>query len=91
MWYEARVSLVVLEGVGLLAGRRATCHESRRADLESARFVDEPVVVDGRVVTSRGAGTALSFGLVLVSLLVGSEQAEAIARAIHMEMPRLPT
>lgn len=74
----------VLEGRGLLAGRQATCHGSRAADLESARFVDRPVVVDGPVVTSRGAGTSLAFGLELVAVLVGRETADRVAAAIHM-------
>jgi len=79
----------VLEGAGLLSGRRATCHESRRGDLSSATFVDEPVVVDGSVVTSRGAGTALYFGLELVAQLVDRGAAESIAAAIHL--PQVPT
>jgi 4-methyl-5(b-hydroxyethyl)-thiazole monophosphate biosynthesis len=74
----------VLELHGLLAGRRATCHGSRAADLGSAIFVDRPVVVDGTVVTSRGAGTALLFGLELVAALVGRETADRIAAAIHL-------
>lgn len=37
-------------------GRRMTCYYGIRADLElaGARFVDEPAVVDGALITSRG-------------------------------------
>jgi protease I len=37
-------------------GRRMTCYPGVRVDLElaGAEFVDEPVVVDGALVTSRG-------------------------------------
>lgn len=73
----------VLEAQGLLSGKRATCHGSMVDKLDSATFLDEPVVVDGLVVTSRGVGTALAFGLELVSILVSQEQAEQIATAIH--------
>jgi 4-methyl-5(b-hydroxyethyl)-thiazole monophosphate biosynthesis len=74
----------VLAALGLLDGRRATCHASREKDLAGAIFVNEPVVVDGTIVTSRGAGTALEFGLELAALLAGRDEADQIARAIHL-------
>jgi len=73
----------VLAHQGLLDGRRATCHASMTKELERSTFLDEPVVNDGNVVTSRGAGTALDFGLELVARLVGEERADQIAQSIH--------
>lgn len=78
----------VLASLGLLEGRRATCHASREQDLAGAIFVDDPVVVDGAVVTSRGAGTAFEFGLELVALLASRDQADQIAKAIHLRPAR---
>jgi 4-methyl-5(b-hydroxyethyl)-thiazole monophosphate biosynthesis len=75
----------VLARHGLLDGRRATCHFSKAAELSRARFVEDAVVEDGPIVTSRGVGTALAFGLALVERLVGREKADAIARSIHFE------
>ena len=45
----------VLSDAGLLRGKRATAWWSVRPDLENAgaTFVDEPVVVDGNIITSR--------------------------------------
>lgn len=77
----------VLERRGLLAGKRATCHFSKQAELRSASFVEEPVVTDGKLVTSRGVGTALAFGLELVAQLVGRPRAAEIAAAIHFDAP----
>ena len=41
--------------------------------LKGASYVEDRVVVDRRVVTSRGPGTALDFALTLVGLLRGGE------------------
>jgi len=71
----------VLADAGLLAGKRFTAHFSVREDLPAA--VDAgPVVSDGEIVTSRGAGTALEFGLELVRRLFGEEKAREIAASI---------
>lgn len=75
----------VFEKQGMLKGRRATCHFSMQPKLKSAEFVEEAVVIDGKVVTSRGVGTALDLGLELVEQLVDAERAKAIAKAIHYE------
>lgn len=48
-------------------------------------YKTDRVVVDGKIVTSRGAGTTLDFGLQLVAELVGIDKAETIARSIHSD------
>jgi 4-methyl-5(b-hydroxyethyl)-thiazole monophosphate biosynthesis len=40
------------------------------------------VVADGKILTSRGAGTALDFGLLLVEKLLSAEKASEVARSI---------
>jgi protein deglycase len=74
----------VLADAGLLEGRRFTAHESVAGELRGA-LLGEKVVEDGPLVTSRGAGTALEFGLALVARLCGREAAEEVARAVMME------
>lgn len=71
----------VLQDAGLLTGRRFTAHFSVASELP-ALLPSERIVTDGRVTTSRGAGTALEFGLHLVALLAGSEKADEIGKAI---------
>lgn len=70
---------VVLEPLGLLSRRRATCHPSYVAQLPDTTAAQERVVVDGPCVTSQGPGTALEFALTLVELLFGPERRRAIA------------
>jgi len=64
---------MVLGEAGVLAGRQATsfpgCLDALK--LPGVKFVDEPVVVDGKVVTSKGPGTAMDFALILIELLAG--------------------
>jgi 4-methyl-5(b-hydroxyethyl)-thiazole monophosphate biosynthesis len=72
---------VVLKDAGLLAGRRYTAHSSVAAELPEA-LLDERVVVDGRLITSRGAGTALDFGLMIIGALLSREKAHEIANSV---------
>lgn len=58
----------VLNDAGLLEGRRYTAHHSVAKELPHI-LKDERVVVDGHIITSRGAGTAFDFGLMLVEKL----------------------
>ncbi len=71
----------VLLEAGVLRGRRHTAHPSVAAELSRAEL-GEAVVVDGRLITSRGAGTALAFGLELVARVVSPAQALAVRTAI---------
>ncbi|MDH3197140.1 MAG: DJ-1/PfpI family protein [Candidatus Krumholzibacteria bacterium] len=73
----------VLDAHGLLAGRRATSHPNHRAEMTNCTYVEERVVTDGHVVTSRGAGTAVEFAAQLVRCLVGETAADDILRAIQ--------
>lgn len=72
---------LVLKDAGLLEGKRYTAHFSTYDDLTEAEPESE-VLVDGLVITSRGAGTALPFGLKLIGMLTGAEEAAKVAKAI---------
>jgi len=68
---------VVLEPLGILKGKKATAYPGM---LKEA--LDEPVVVDGNIVTSQGPGTAHLFGLKLAELLTGEERARSVKKAM---------
>jgi 4-methyl-5(b-hydroxyethyl)-thiazole monophosphate biosynthesis len=72
---------VVLHDAGLLAGRRYTAHFSVAAELSNI-LASERVVVDGHLITSRGAGTAQDFALILIEKLFSPERAHELARSI---------
>lgn len=71
----------VLLEAGLLPGPRYTGHASIAAELPELEA--QAVVVEGDLVTSRGAGTAVAFGLALVEKLVGQDKRNQIAASIH--------
>jgi len=61
---------------------RVTSHPSVREKIVEKGWEygaeDERVVVDGKVITSRGPGTALLFALTIVECLAGKEKREEI-------------
>lgn len=71
----------VLADAGLLEGRKFTSHFSVKGELPGS-LTEERVVRDGLIVTSRGAGTAVDFGIALVEELFGAEKAAEITAAI---------
>ena len=68
-----------LAAAGLLKDKRATSYPGFLRPDQVRQHLEEPVVSDGMLTTSRGPGTALKFGLALVEKLVGSEQAKQLA------------
>ena len=64
----------VLGAAGLLQGRHATCHPGFEEKLEGAVTSEDAVVVDGNIITSRGMGTAIDFGLALVECLTDFDE-----------------
>lgn len=71
----------VLNDCGLLAGKRYTAHFSVANELPDI-LTSEPIVTDGKITTSRGAGTAVEFGLHLVTLLTTQAKSEEIGKSI---------
>jgi 4-methyl-5(b-hydroxyethyl)-thiazole monophosphate biosynthesis len=63
----------VLASAGLLEGRKATSFPGVLDEFEGLDYRSDPVVRDGKVITSRGPGTAMDFALELVEILVGKE------------------
>jgi 4-methyl-5(b-hydroxyethyl)-thiazole monophosphate biosynthesis len=56
-----------------------TCYPSVEEKIRKEGYTDqEKVVIDGKVMTSRGPGTAICFGLAIVRELVGEESYQAV-------------
>jgi 4-methyl-5(b-hydroxyethyl)-thiazole monophosphate biosynthesis len=76
----------VLAHAGLLAGRKATSFPGflTPGSAPDIRLSEDPVVVDGKIVTSRGPGTAVPFGLALIELLEGPEARRAVQDRLQL-------
>jgi len=73
-------SPMVFGGLGILKGRKATCYPSFEEYLEGAiLYTDQPVVVDGNVITGKGPGLTLEFALALVEILAGKAKRDEVA------------
>jgi 4-methyl-5(b-hydroxyethyl)-thiazole monophosphate biosynthesis len=72
---------LVLKKAGLLEGKRYTSFPGT-ADQLPDRDPSASVVIDGNLITSQGAGTAIQFALALVGGLSGQEKARAVAESI---------
>jgi 4-methyl-5(b-hydroxyethyl)-thiazole monophosphate biosynthesis len=75
----------VLATAGLLSGRNATCFPGvlEKLDLPNTTIVEDPVVLDGKVITSRGPGTAMDFTLHLIELLSGKDKRISVETALQ--------
>ncbi len=69
---------LVLQSAGILAGVKVTSHPSVKEKLYDVDYLDQRVVVDGKIITSRSPGTALEFALVLVDLLFGKDRMDKV-------------
>lgn len=67
---------------GLLQGKKACCYPGMEEGLDGAIVTYDPVTVDGQIITSRGLGTAIEFGLTICEELGHSEKANQVGKAI---------
>lgn len=72
----------LLEELGILEGKNATCYRDLKDKLESCNYVDANVVKDENIITSQGFGTAIDMGLALVEYFNGTEAANQLQYTI---------
>ena len=74
----------VLANAGLLEGKKATSYPGfiDAMALPATQVLEQPVVSDGKVITSRGPGTAMDFALELIAQLAGRGTRDEIEAAL---------
>ena len=68
--------------LGILKGRKACCYPGMENELEGAEVIYESIALSDHILTSRGMGTAMDFGLKIVSLIKSEEEAANLAEKI---------
>ncbi len=73
----------VLAAAGLLDGKRATCFPNCLDDFPRVNLQIAAVVEDGKLITSRGPGTAMDFALTLVERLAGYSKRQEVEAGLQ--------
>ncbi len=80
--YKNEKYLAVFEKYGFLEGRKATSYPAMEEELKSADYQTDKVVVDGKIITSRGMGTAIDFAAKLVEIIKGTKEKDELLKSI---------
>lgn len=70
---------------GYLKGRKATSFPAMEKELEGAVVTGGAAELDGNVITGRGMGCAIAFGLKIVEALISAQAAQQAAENIVYE------
>jgi 4-methyl-5(b-hydroxyethyl)-thiazole monophosphate biosynthesis len=73
---------IVLTEAGIAGGKKITSHPSVMNRLGNCIYTENPVEVDGNIITSRGPATAISFGLAILEYLGYKEEADNLKEAM---------
>ena len=73
---------VILAPQGLLSGKKFTCYPGMEEKVTGGIWLPDRVVVDGNIITSRGAGTAGEFAVAIIGKLLDEAAAKKIAEAV---------
>ncbi|MDW7659805.1 MAG: DJ-1/PfpI family protein [Bacillota bacterium] len=60
---------IVIGHFGIMEGKKFTCYPSFEKELPNHLHIPESVVTDGKLITAKGVGVALDFGLEIVKHL----------------------
>lgn len=73
----------ILGKVGLLKGKKVTHFPSSNQFMDEAiEQLDQEVIIEGNLITSAGAGTAVAFGLTIIEYLIDAQKKEEIKKQI---------
>ena len=76
---------VVLAPLGLIAGKNFTCYPGMEKNVTDGKWLEKPAVVDGNIITSRGAGVAGHFAVAIIGELLGEAEAKKTAQAVLLQ------
>ena len=69
---------IALARFGFVKGKKATSYPGFENQMTGAEYCEDRVVCDGKVLTSRGPGTAMEFAFAITELLAGRAKADEL-------------
>ncbi|GAB4274420.1 MAG: DJ-1/PfpI family protein [Candidatus Rifleibacteriota bacterium] len=72
----------VLVKAGICQGRNATSHPAAKEYMEGVNYLEERVVKDGKLITSRAAGTTFEFAFALMKELLSDEAVQNVNKGV---------
>jgi len=73
----------ILAKAGILKKRKFTCFPSVEKEISGAEYLDDAVVQDENIITSKAAGTSVDFAYVIIATLLDEEEAAAVLDKIY--------
>jgi 4-methyl-5(b-hydroxyethyl)-thiazole monophosphate biosynthesis len=73
---------VVLAPLGLVSGKKFTCYPGTEEKVKDGKWSEDRVVIDGNIITSRGAGTAGEFAAAIIGKLISEAEGNKVAQSV---------
>lgn len=74
----------ILGKLNLLVGKKCICYPGFEDYLCGANLINERVVIDGNIITSKGPGTSFDFAIAIIQKLCGATLAQEIYTKTQM-------
>ena len=73
---------LILGGLGILQGKRATCYPGFESQMTGATYTKELFTVDGNVITGEGPAATLPFSYAILEMLGKGAEAEQLCEGM---------
>lgn len=73
----------ILGHKGILKGKKAVCFPGFEEELYEAKITESFVETDGNIITAKGMGSAVDFGLAIVQKIKGKAFADSIKKSLQ--------
>ena len=73
----------ILGHMGILEGKNAVCFPGFEGELNCGALAETSVCVDGKIITAKGAGVSVEFGLKLAEIMKDSKTANKLFAAMQ--------
>lgn len=73
---------IVLERAGIIRGKKVTSYPGFEDELKDVEYIEDNVVKDENIITSRGPALAVDFAIEIIRYLLGEEKVKELKEGI---------